>query len=158
MNRLPPRLGTAFGYVLVFLALLFVCSVAQPVGSTGAGKLLSWLFGFLFLVIVAAPVVAITALVLGVFRPRKKQPSSMWIAAAVAAVGAAALPMIAGLYTERACGWRPMDWVACADAAYAASSEGLKVGYLMAGAQVLAVVIIYAVLLGWPSQNKASGL
>ncbi|WP_431263678.1 hypothetical protein ACQ859_27700 [Roseateles chitinivorans] len=154
MNRLLSSLGSAFAYVLVFLVLLFFCSVAQPVGSVGVGKLLSWGLGFSFLAFVAAPVVAITAIALGSLWPPRKSPSKVWLAAGISAAGAAAMPMIAGFYTERACGWQPMDWGACLDAAYATASDGPKVGYLMAGAQVLAVVTVYVVLRGGTSGDK----
>lgn len=154
MNRLLSSLGPALAYVLVFLVLLFFCSVAQPVGSAGVGKLLAWIFGFSFLAFVAAPVIAMTAIALGIFWPHKKGPSKGWLIAGIAAAGASAMPMIAGLYIERTCGWKPMDWSACFDAAYATTGEGLKVGYLMAGAQVLAVVSAYAVRRCSHSRNK----
>ena len=135
--------GPVFVYLVAFLILLFLFVSAQPVYSRGLGKLLSWALVFSFLACLAAPVVAITAIAIGVLWSRDQRPSKVWLVAGVAAVGAAALPLIAGVHIKRACDLKPMDWNGCIDSAYA-TRDGLSEGYRMAGAQIFAVIVVYA--------------
>jgi hypothetical protein len=129
------------GYLQVLMPSIYVLSLAEQLASGRPGWALGSIYSFVFLILIYSPVLIVTVATFYIFPIRKRRNIEYFIVALVAFVGAVILPLASGLYTERECGFKPIEWNSCITASYSLKNSIFRIGYGLAFVHIIATLV-----------------